>query len=71
MVIRHSVAPPRALLTILAAIVNVAGIFGPVLAGWMCQQRYLQRRGTMVVGALLTMVFFFAFAALLPLARYY
>jgi sugar phosphate permease len=42
------------------AIVNVAGIFGPVLAGYMCNQRYLQRRGTMIVGALITMVFFFA-----------
>jgi NAD-dependent dihydropyrimidine dehydrogenase PreA subunit len=42
------------------AIVNVAGIFGPVLAGYLCNLRWLQRRGTMILGALLTMVFFFA-----------
>lgn len=44
------------------AIVNVCGIFGPVLAGWMCASRWFWgRRGTMVIGALITMVFFFAY----------
>ncbi|KAL9079619.1 MAG: hypothetical protein Q9157_001504 [Trypethelium eluteriae] len=44
------------------AIVNVCGIFGPVLAGIMCASRWFWgRRGTMIFGALITMVFFFAF----------
>jgi hypothetical protein len=42
------------------ALVNFAGIWGPVVAGFMCNSRFLQRRGTMVAGALCTMVFFFA-----------
>ncbi|KAK5950922.1 Major Facilitator Super [Knufia fluminis] len=41
---------------------NTIGIFGPVLAGWMCTTR-LGRRYTMVVGALVTMAFFFAYTA--------
>jgi hypothetical protein len=48
------------------ALVNVAGIGGPLLAGVMCNSRFFQRRGTMVIGALATMVFFFACAALFP-----
>ena len=36
------------------AIVNMCGIWGPVLAGFMCEVKYLGRRGTMVVGALVT-----------------
>lgn len=44
------------------AIVNVCGVFGPVLAGGMCASRWFWgRRGTMVIGALITMVFFFAY----------
>ncbi len=43
------------------AIVNMCGVFGPVLAGYMCNLRLLGRRGTMVIGALITMVFFFAY----------
>jgi hypothetical protein len=39
---------------------NVSGIFGPVLAGWMCTT-ILGRKYTMVVGALITMAFFFAY----------
>ncbi|KAF2679394.1 membrane transporter [Lentithecium fluviatile CBS 122367] len=39
---------------------NFSGIWGPVLAGWMCQTR-LGRKYTMVVGALVTCVFFFAY----------
>jgi MFS family permease len=45
------------------AIVNLCGIFGPILAGFMCEYKYLGRRGTMVVGAILAMIFFFAFTA--------
>lgn len=44
------------------AIVNVCGIFGPLLAGAMCASKWFWgRRGTMVIGALVTMVFFFAY----------
>jgi MFS family permease len=39
---------------------NFSGIWGPVLAGWMCSTA-LGRRYTMVVGALVTMAFFFAY----------
>ena len=42
------------------AIVNTCGIFGPILAGYMCATR-LGRKYTMVIGALITMVFFFAY----------
>ncbi|KAH9908193.1 MFS general substrate transporter [Xylariomycetidae sp. FL2044] len=42
---------------------NISGIFGPVLAGYMCDVRVLGRRYTMVIGALLTMAFFFAYTA--------
>lgn len=41
-------------------LVNFSGIWGPVLAGWMCGTR-LGRKYTMVVGALITMAFFFAY----------
>ncbi|EUC40730.1 hypothetical protein COCMIDRAFT_9439 [Bipolaris oryzae ATCC 44560] len=41
-------------------LVNFSGIWGPVLAGWMCETR-LGRKYTMVVGALVTMAFFFAY----------
>lgn len=33
---------------------NTCGIFGPILAGWMCNQPYLGRRYTMVIGALVS-----------------
>jgi len=43
---------------------NFSSIWGPVLAGWMCQSRWFWgRRGTMIVGALITMAFFFAYTA--------
>ena len=45
------------------AIVNMSGIWGPVLAGLLCNIRVLGRRGTMVIGALVTMAFLFAFTA--------
>jgi MFS family permease len=41
-------------------LVNFSGIWGPVLAGWMCGTA-LGRKYTMVVGALVTMAFFFAY----------
>lgn len=44
------------------ALVNFSGIWGPVLAGFMCRSRWFWgRRGTMIIGALVTMVFFFAY----------
>ncbi|KAK6845314.1 hypothetical protein PG995_015424 [Apiospora arundinis] len=45
------------------ALTNVSGIFGPVIAGWMCNQRLLGRKYTMTIGALVTMAFFFAYTA--------
>jgi hypothetical protein len=41
-------------------LVNFSGIWGPVLAGWMCGTP-LGRKYTMVIGALVTMAFFFAY----------
>ncbi|OSS46172.1 hypothetical protein B5807_08030 [Epicoccum nigrum] len=41
-------------------LVNFSGIWGPVLAGYMCHTR-LGRKYTMVTGALVTMAFFFAY----------
>lgn len=41
-------------------LVNFSGIWGPVLAGFMCATR-LGRKYTMVIGALVTMAFFFAY----------
>ncbi|KAF8423403.1 membrane transporter [Tirmania nivea] len=43
------------------AISNTIGIFGPILAGFLCEVKYCGRRGTMVIGALATMVFLFAY----------
>jgi MFS family permease len=45
------------------AIVNVCSIFGPMIAGGMVEIRCLGRRYTMVIGALLTMAFLFAYTA--------
>lgn len=41
-------------------LVNFSGIWGPVLAGYMCHTR-LGRKYTMVIGALVAMAFFFAY----------
>jgi len=41
---------------------NSVSVFGPVLAGWMCTTR-LGRRYTMVIGALVSCAFFFAYTA--------
>lgn len=44
------------------AINNTCGIFGPILAGLMCRSRWFWgRRGTMIIGAMITMVFFFCY----------
>jgi hypothetical protein len=45
------------------AIINVCGVFGPIIAGGLVEVRFLGRRYTMVIGALLTMTFLFAFTA--------
>lgn len=42
---------------------SVAGIFGPVAAGYMCDLKLLGRKYTMAIGALITMAFFFAYTA--------
>jgi hypothetical protein len=43
-------------------IVNACGIFGPLLAGAMCNSGWFWgRRGTMIIGALVTMVFLFSY----------
>ncbi|KAI4127660.1 MAG: hypothetical protein LQ347_004516 [Umbilicaria vellea] len=43
------------------AIIQMCGIWGPVLAGLMCEVKFIGRKGTMVIGALVTMAFFFAY----------
>lgn len=41
---------------------NTSSIFGPMLAGFMCRSGWFWgRRGTMIVGAIITMVFFFCY----------
>jgi hypothetical protein len=43
-------------------IVNACGIFGPLLAGAMCNSGWFWgRRGTMAIGALISMIFFFSY----------
>ncbi|KAF2485868.1 major facilitator superfamily domain-containing protein [Neohortaea acidophila] len=44
------------------AAANLCSIPSPILAGYMCKSRWFWgRRGTMIIGALITMVFFFAY----------
>ncbi len=45
------------------ALTNISSIFGPVLAGYLCNIRILGRRYTMVIGAMVTMAFFFAYTS--------
>ena len=45
------------------ALSNVSSIFGPMLAGYLCNLRFLGRKYTMVIGALVTCAFFFAYTA--------
>ena len=41
---------------------NLCSIPSPILAGFMCRQKiFWGRRGTMIIGAMITMVFFFAY----------
>ena len=41
---------------------NLASVPSPILAGFMCNSRYFWgRRGTMIIGGLVTMAFFFAY----------
>ncbi len=42
---------------------NISGIPGPILAGFLCNIKFLGRRYTMVIGALVTMAFFFGYTA--------
>lgn len=51
------------------ALVNIVSIFGPMLAGGLCNLRLLGRRYTMVLGALLTCAFFFAYTAVRTAAQ--
>jgi MFS family permease len=51
------------------AIVNTCSIFGPVIAGGMVEIRLLGRRYTMVIGALVTMIFLFAYTAVRTAAQ--
>jgi len=43
------------------AISNTIGIFGPMVAAFLCEVKYCGRRGTMVIGALATSMFQFHF----------
>lgn len=44
------------------AVNNTVSVFGPVAAGLMCRSRWFWgRRGTMIIGALITMIFFFCY----------
>jgi hypothetical protein len=45
------------------ALTNVSSIFGPMLAGFLCNLAFLGRRYTMVIGAVVTAAFFFAYTA--------
>merc|ERR1712098_793387 len=45
------------------ALTNTSGIFGPMLAGFMCNTKLLGRKYTMVIGALITCAFFFGYPA--------
>ncbi|RFU26529.1 hypothetical protein B7463_g9799, partial [Scytalidium lignicola] len=43
------------------AITNLMAIPGPIIAGFMCETKLFGRKYTMAVGAIMTMVFFFAY----------
>ncbi|ODV89122.1 hypothetical protein CANCADRAFT_32475 [Tortispora caseinolytica NRRL Y-17796] len=46
-----------------AAIVDSVSIAGPLIAAPLVQNKYLGRRGTMVIGAILTAIFMFAYTS--------
>ncbi|KAK4198109.1 major facilitator superfamily domain-containing protein [Triangularia verruculosa] len=43
------------------ALTNVSSIFGPLLAGWLCNLPLLGRRYTMLIGAIITALFFLGY----------
>lgn len=47
----------------------VSGTFGPVLASYLCSLRFLGRRYTMAIGALISMIFFFAYTSVRSAAQ--
>lgn len=51
------------------AIVNACSVFGPVIAGGLVEVRFLGRRYTMVIGALLTMTFLFLYTTVRTAAQ--
>lgn len=44
------------------ALVQVCGIFGPIVGGYLANVKVLGRRYAMIIGALVTMAFFFAYS---------
>ncbi|KAK5658676.1 hypothetical protein OQA88_2072 [Cercophora sp. LCS_1] len=51
------------------ALVNISSIFGPFLGAWLCNQPLLGRRYTMLIGALITSAFFFAYTSVRTAAQ--
>ncbi|KAK0643144.1 major facilitator superfamily domain-containing protein [Cercophora newfieldiana] len=51
------------------AVINLSSIFGPFLAGYLCNRRLLGRRYTMLIGAMVTSAFFFAYTSARTTAR--
>ncbi|KAF4983799.1 hypothetical protein FZEAL_883 [Fusarium zealandicum] len=51
------------------ALTNISGIFGPIIAAGLCNTSLLGRKYTMVIGALLTMSFFFAYTSVSTAAQ--
>lgn len=51
------------------ALTNISSIFGPILAGWMCNLPLLGRKYTMLIGALVTAAFFFAYTSVRTAAQ--
>ncbi|CAI7678730.1 unnamed protein product [Penicillium manginii] len=45
------------------AITNLCAVPGPIIASYMCEMRIFGRKGTMAVGAFMTMAFFFGYTA--------
>jgi MFS family permease len=50
-------------------LVNIVGIFGPVLAGFMCNIKLLGRKWTMVIGAMITMGLFLGYTQVTTAAQ--
>lgn len=51
------------------AIVNACSILGPLIGGGLVEVRFLGRRYTMVIGAILTMIFLFAYTTVRTAAQ--